>query len=71
MAKERSGDHSDSIYQPCERRFRTSSYFLEDQLRCSEALEDFRSVRNLLHSLTDFQPKEAFQFQAVQLQVEK
>ena len=57
--------NSNEIYQPCERRFRTSAYFLQDQMRCSEAVEDFRSIRNLIQRVADFQPKTAFQFQSI------
>ncbi|MEB3286317.1 MAG: hypothetical protein VKJ04_02320 [Vampirovibrionales bacterium] len=56
---------SNDVYQPCERRFRNSNYFLQDQLRCSEAVEDFRSVRNLINKLSDFKHDLAFQFQSV------
>lgn len=56
-------------YQPCEKRFRTAKYFQEDQLRCSEVAEDFRSVKNLLSKAREFDPRRVFQFQAVTVDV--
>ena len=53
----------DTAYQPCDRRFRSTNYFLEDQLRCSEAVADFRSIKNLMASATDFTVRTAFRFQ--------
>lgn len=48
---------------PCDRRYRTNQYFLEDQLRCSEAISDFRSVREFISKTQAFNFKRAFQFQ--------
>ena len=42
-----------TTYQPCEKRFRTSEYFLDDQLKCSDAIADFRSVKSLINQLTN------------------
>jgi len=47
---------------PCDQRYRTSKYFLEDQLRCSEAAADLRSVRALF-SQSSFSLSSPFQFQ--------
>lgn len=33
---------------PGERRYRTSSYFQQDRLRCSEAAADLREMKNLM-----------------------
>jgi hypothetical protein len=51
------------VYQPCDKRFRTSKYFLDDQLKCSDALSDFRSVKNLVNKTQAFNVRGAFQFQ--------
>ena len=48
---------------PCDQRYRTSQYFLEDQLRCSDAAEDFRSVKNLVGKAQSFNLRNAFRFQ--------
>jgi hypothetical protein len=55
-------DH-ELLMLPCDQRYRTSKYFLEDQLRCSEAASDFRSVRNLFSKTASFNPLETFRFQ--------
>ena len=57
---------------PCDQRYRTSHYFLADQLRCSEALSDFRSVRALLRKVANLNPLEAFQqhFEAIPVRIE-
>lgn len=52
-------------YQPCEKRFRTTQYFQDDQLRCSEVAEEFRSVKNLISQARAFDPLRVFQFQTV------
>lgn len=54
---------SPTIILPCERRYRTHTYFLADQLRCSDALEDFRSVKALAEQLQVFSLTQVFQFQ--------
>lgn len=54
----------DNDYQPCDKRFRTTRYFLEDQLRCSEAVADFKSIRNLMNSASGFTVRTAFRFQS-------
>lgn len=56
------GDQS-NLTLPCDRRYRTSKYFLEDQLRCSEAAEDFRSIKNLMSNSQSFSLMGAFRFQ--------
>lgn len=48
---------------PCDRRYRSSKYFLQDQLRCSEAAADFRSVKALAAQVSAFNIHQAFQFQ--------
>ncbi|MDH4378297.1 MAG: hypothetical protein QE263_00110 [Vampirovibrionales bacterium] len=51
-------NHSD--YSPQEppsvtaRRYRSSTYFLEDQLKRSEALNDFRQTKTLVNNLPQF-----------------
>ncbi len=54
---------SEKVTLPCDRRYRTSKYFLEDQLRCSEAAADFRSIRELVASTPSFSVRQSFQFQ--------
>lgn len=52
-------------YKPCDARYRTSKYFLQDQLKCSQAAEDFRSVKSLLSGVSAFQSQPAFQYQRI------
>jgi hypothetical protein len=59
-----SGTDSEALMLPCDQRYRTSKYFLEDQLRCSEAASDFRSVRALFSKTSSINTSEIFQFQA-------
>lgn len=69
-----SGQQADTemLMLPCDQRYRTSKYFLEDQLRCSEAAIDFRSVRALFSKTASFNPLETFRFQtqAVPVRIE-
>lgn len=51
-----------SLHTVYERRYRTSKYFLEDQLRCSEAVRDFRTVKSTLGSTSQFNVRQAFRF---------
>jgi hypothetical protein len=62
---------SEEINLPCDKRYRTSKYFLQDQLRCSEAAADFRSVKDLISNATSFNIKQAFQFQTVAVPVKE
>ena len=62
-ADDRSIAYHESHMLPCDKRYRTSKYFLEDQLRFSDAVADFRSVRELLSKATDFAISNPFQFQ--------
>jgi hypothetical protein len=48
---------------PCDKRYRSSKYFLQDQLRCSEAAADFRSIKELLSGAESFSLEQTFQFQ--------
>ncbi|HEY9746043.1 MAG TPA: hypothetical protein V6C99_07480 [Oculatellaceae cyanobacterium] len=48
---------------PCDRRYRNSKYFLEDQLRYSEAVADFRSIKEFLSNSAAFTGACAFQWQ--------
>ncbi|MBX2860928.1 MAG: hypothetical protein KTR14_06820 [Vampirovibrio sp.] len=45
-----------------DRRYRSSKFFLEDQLRCSEAVNDFKTVKNFMQRTPQFGIKPAFQF---------
>lgn len=58
---------------PCDQRYRNSKYFLEDQLRCSEAASDFRSIRELFSRAANFSFASPFQFQtqAVPVRVDR
>ncbi|MGE0199427.1 MAG: hypothetical protein AB7P76_00510 [Candidatus Melainabacteria bacterium] len=38
-------------YQPCDTRYRNSRYFLEDQLKCSDAVADFKAMKELIDQL--------------------
>jgi hypothetical protein len=62
---------SESQILPCDHRYRTSKYFLEDQLRCSEAASDFRSVREFFNKASSFGLHTPFQFQAVPVRVDE
>ncbi|MBY0450903.1 MAG: hypothetical protein K2X01_09800 [Cyanobacteria bacterium] len=48
------------------RRYRGSSYFLQDQLRCSEAVQEFRSIRHFIKHLAVPELRDTFRFQAPQ-----
>lgn len=61
---------SEKIALPGDRRYRTSNYFLQDQLRCSEAAADFRSVRDLVSKAAGFNPQQAFPFQPVPIPIQ-
>ena len=37
----------DTDYRPCDTRYRTSKHFLDDQLQCSEAVADFRLLKEI------------------------
>ncbi len=57
-----------SEYEPqsvTTKRYRTSKYFLKDQLRCSEAIHDFQSVRSLVNELPQFSLRSKFEFIAL------
>jgi hypothetical protein len=62
----------EAIVLPCDQRYRNSKYFLEDQLRCSEAAADFRSVKELVGRAPSFCIRSTFRFQtqAVPVRVE-
>lgn len=51
---------TDTDYRPCDSRFRTSKYFLDDQLKCSDALADFNAVKSALAKIPAFNVKLAF-----------
>lgn len=48
---------------PCDHRYRTSKYFLLDQLRCSDAAADFRHIRTLIEQAAGLRGRQALQFQ--------
>jgi hypothetical protein len=64
----------EQVTLPCDQRYRNSKYFLEDQLRCSETVADFKSVKDLVNRAPSFCLNNTFQFQpqavAVPVQVE-
>ncbi len=54
-----------SEYEPASvtaKRYRSSKYFLNDQLKCSEAIHDFQSVKDLVNGLPDFSLRSKFEF---------
>jgi hypothetical protein len=67
--EENSSGRSSNPYPVIERRYRTSKYFLEDQLRCSEAIQDFRTVKNLLAQTPQFNLRGTFKFATVNITV--
>ncbi|MCA9799197.1 MAG: hypothetical protein KC474_06575 [Cyanobacteria bacterium HKST-UBA04] len=44
----------DSRYLKVDRRYRESEYFLADQLRYAEAVQEFRSVKNAMLNSSQF-----------------
>ena len=62
MAMDDRDCRANSVHTVYERRYRTTKYFLEDQLRCSEAVQDFRTVKNLLDKTPQFNLRQTFQF---------
>jgi hypothetical protein len=55
-------DHPDVHYK-VDKRYRESDYFLEDQLRYAESVQEFRSIRDALVSASAFNlGKLAFRF---------
>jgi len=50
-------------------RYRTSRYFLEDQLRTSEAAQDFKSVKKLLSTLVRLSLRTSYEFSPVVLEL--
>jgi hypothetical protein len=56
--------HRDDTHVAIEKRYRSSRYFLEDQLRHSDAVEDFRTVKQLLASVQSFGLNQLFRFAA-------
>ncbi len=65
-APQSSGDCSDYLPQEppskTARRYRSSSYFLEDQLRTSEAVNDFRMTKTIVQNLPQFSLKSQLEF---------
>lgn len=61
-------DNLGGIGLPCDRRYRSSKYFLEDQLRYSEAVADFRSVKEFLSNTSAFTGRNVFQWQTAPVQ---
>jgi hypothetical protein len=54
-----------------ERRYRTSKYFLNDQLRYSEAIQDIQSVKTTLCKLPQFSLRQAFHFATETVNINK
>lgn len=55
-------DHPD-VHMKVDKRYRESDYFLEDQLRYAEAVQEFRSIRESVLGTTAFNlGKLAFKF---------
>jgi hypothetical protein len=50
------------IHRVYETRYRTSKYFLNQQLRCSEAVQDFRTVKSMMEATAFFNVRRAFRF---------
>lgn len=46
-------DHPDVHYK-VDKRYRASDYFLEDQLRYSEAVDEFRTIKEALTHASQF-----------------
>ena len=46
-------DHPEVHYK-VDKRYRESDYFLEDQLRYAESVQEFRSIRDALMSVSAF-----------------
>lgn len=54
--------NKDTAYRPCDTRYRTKDYFLEDQLKESQAVEDFKAVKIMLNTSLSFNPSNFFSF---------
>lgn len=59
---DRDGSGNQHLHRVYETRYRSSKYFLNDQLRCSEAVQDFQTVKNVLGSTSLFNVRRAFRF---------
>lgn len=44
------------------RRYRNSDYFRDDMLKCSDVVEEFQSVKNLVNNLQAFSLQSKFAF---------
>jgi len=53
-------NQGDTDYRPCDNRYRTSKYFLDDQLKCSSAVSDFNAVKSALSKVPAFTAKFGF-----------
>lgn len=58
-----------SAYAKVDRRYRESQYFLADQLRYAESVQDFQSVRQAIRRSGEFSVgQRAFQFSPIAVQ---
>jgi len=48
-SEERYEQEDTMIVMPCDRRYRNSRYFLEDQMRYSEIVQDLRALKAFLN----------------------
>lgn len=56
-------DDNPDVHYKVDKRYRESDYFLEDQLRYAEAVQEFRSIREALTNAAAFDlGKLAFRF---------
>ncbi|MBY0403797.1 MAG: hypothetical protein K2X66_07845 [Cyanobacteria bacterium] len=59
-------NHSNSDRQDLHRvydtGYQTKKHYLENQLKCSEAVQDFKSVKNLLSGSSYFNVRRVFKF---------
>ncbi len=55
-------DNRETTQRVIETRYQTTRYFLQNQLRTSEAVEDFRTVKSLMDATAYFNVRRSFKF---------
>lgn len=55
-------DREPNYQKVIDTRYQTSRYFLQNQLRTSEAVQDFKTVKNLMDATAYFNVRRTFRF---------
>jgi hypothetical protein len=58
----RDHQNADHHQKVIETRYQTSRYFLQNQLRTSDAVQDFKTVKNLMDATAYFNVRRTFKF---------